>query len=238
LPFSEAAGIGHDVDNRFAQAISADLFQYEAVAALAYPITTIRGLNDTETSRDGFVENDAAAFEQTGKDETVRRHEMLNDIFSWQGPYMRNTVAKWVKRFFRYLQAPDDRQARSISGNIGECLKKRGDPFARAHRTDEKKLDRSPIERFPSRLGCREERFIEAIGNDSDLISVAAILDQGLRTKIAAGDDQIGKRDLFILQREIAFRERGKAFQKKIGILFAFGEHDSIEGRAMTNRLI
>src|ERR1700749_391507 len=46
LPFSEAVRIGHDIDNRFAQAIRADLFQYKPVATVAYPITTIRGLND------------------------------------------------------------------------------------------------------------------------------------------------------------------------------------------------
>lgn|SRR6185312_13850058 len=123
---------------------------------LAYPITTIRGLNDTETSRDGFVKNNAAAFEQTGKDETVRGHEMLNDLFSWERSYMRNAVTKRAKCFLWYLQRPDDRQARGIPGNIGEGLEKRGDSFARARRTDEKKLDWSPSERFPSRLGCRE----------------------------------------------------------------------------------
>ena len=58
---------------------------------------------------------------------------MLNDLFSWEGAYMGNTVTKRVKRFLWYLQPPDDRQARSIPGNIGECLKKRGNSFARAH---------------------------------------------------------------------------------------------------------
>jgi hypothetical protein len=90
----ETIAIGNHIENRPAQASLADLLQNETVATLADPVAAVRRLNDSQAGRDSLVKDNATAFEQTGEDETVGGHKMLDDVLPRQGLYVRNAVAK------------------------------------------------------------------------------------------------------------------------------------------------